>query len=181
MGQLLNLSYYGDPILRKKVSPVEKITDEIRILVDNMNVTMFEKKGVGLAAPQVGVSLAIFISNIDYEDDEGVVHFGETKVYINPKLSNPSSVLVEREEGCLSIPGLYAPVLRPLTIEIEAMDLEGNIFKKECSRYLARCIMHEHDHLEGILFIDRIKGKKRTLLEPELKKIKQQYYENDSF
>lgn len=171
----LDLTYYGNPILRKKALPVEEITDEIRELVSNMVDTMYETKGLGLAAPQVGVSLAIYVSCIEKEDDEGEIHCGEPQIFINPVLSNPSDVLVEREEGCLSIPGIYGGVVRPLSIDVEATDQEGNQFKITTTRYVARCMMHEYDHLQGILFPDRIKGKRRKEMEPELNKIKMQY------
>ena len=172
----LDLRYYGDPALRQKAKPVEEITEEIRQLVNNMIETMLAYNGIGLAATQVGHMLRIFVSNVDFEDEEGEVHLCDPLVYINPVISNPSETIVERSEGCLSIPKLNVPVARPLTIELEAMDLDGNMFKKECYGYLARNIMHENDHLNGVLFIDRIKGKRRTLLEPELRSIKQQYY-----
>ncbi|MCC5831990.1 MAG: peptide deformylase [Chlamydiales bacterium] len=172
---ILQLRYYGDPVLRKKAQPVEEITDEIRQLCRDMIETMLAVNGIGLAAPQVGHLLRIFVSNVAYEDQEGEVHLGDPVVYINPVISEPSDMLVERSEGCLSIPKLYAAVARPLKITVEALDIEGNPFKKECYGYLARNIMHENDHLNGVLFIDRIKGKRRTLLEPELRRIKQHY------
>lgn len=172
----LPLHYYGDPILRQKAKPVEEITDEIRQLCQDMIETMLEYKGIGLAATQVGHMVRIFVSNVEFEDEEGEVHLGDPVVYINPVLSEPSDTCVERSEGCLSIPKLYAAVTRPLTITVEAMDLEGNLFKKECYGYHARNIMHENDHLNGVLFIDRIKGKRRTQLEPELRRIKQHYW-----
>lgn len=162
--------------MRQKAEPVEAITDEIRQLCADMIETMLTIKGIGLAAPQVGKLLRIFVSNVDYEDEEGEIHLSDPIVYINPIISSPSEELVKRSEGCLSIPKLYAYVERPEKITVEAMDLEGNLFTKECSGYLARNIMHENDHLNGVLFIDRIKGKRRTLLEPELRRIKQNYF-----
>lgn len=173
----LAMRYYGDPILRQKAENVKEITEEIKTLISNMAETMKAEKGVGLAAPQIGVSLRIFITNIDYEDDEGnIFYLEEPLVFINPQLSNVSDILVESSEGCLSIPGLRAPVVRPLQVTVEAIDGAGNRFIKECSRFLARCIFHENDHLNGVLFPDRIKGKMRTTIEGELKKIKQKYY-----
>lgn len=172
----LPIRYYGDAALRQKAEPVAEITDEIRQLAEDMIETMMDKNGIGLAATQVGKMVRIFISNIDHEDEEGEVHLGEPVVYINPVLSNHSDTLVERSEGCLSLPGLHAPVVRPLTVEIEAMDVNGETFRKECYGYLARCLMHENDHLNGVLFIDRIKGKRRSLLDPELRRIKQEFY-----
>jgi peptide deformylase len=169
------MRYYGDPILRQAAKPVEEITDEIRAICHNMVETMLHCEGIGLAAPQVGYLLRIFVSNVAYEDEKGEVHLGEPKIYINPALTNPSETLAERSEGCLSIPKLYAPVARPLTIDLEATDLEGNQFHEQCYGYQARNRMHENDHLNGVLFIDRIKGKRRTELEPALRRIKQQF------
>lgn len=173
---ILQLLYYGDPILRKTAKPVEEITDEIRQVCADLIETMLHYDGIGLAAPQVGHLLRIFVSNVVSEDPNGEVRLGEPKVYINPTLYNPSDALVERSEGCLSIPKLYAPVARPLTIELEATDLHGTVFREQCYGYQARNRMHENDHLNGVLFIDRIKGKRRTELEPALRRIKQVYY-----
>lgn len=172
----LGLRYYGDPILRQKAKPVEKITDEIRQLVHDMIETMLHFSGIGLAAPQVGRLLRIYVSNVDYEDEKGEVHLCEPRVYINPVLTNPSDVFVERSEGCLSIPKLYVPVVRPLSVDVEAMDVEGKRFTRNCYGFLARNMMHENDHLNGVLHIDRVKGKRRTELEPALRQIKLQYY-----
>ncbi|MCH9626695.1 MAG: Peptide deformylase [Chlamydiales bacterium] len=172
----LPLRYYGDPVLRQKAEPIEEITDEIRQLAHDMIETMLAVNGIGLAATQVGHMVRLFVSNVDYEDESGEVHLCEPLVYINPILSNPSDMLVERTEGCLSIPNLHTAVVRPHSVEVEAQDLEGTFFKKVCEGYLARNIMHENDHLNGVLFIDRIKGKRRTLLEPELRRIKQCYF-----
>ena len=137
---------------------------------------MIESNGIGLAAPQIGISLRIFVSNVDYEDEEGEVCLGEPKVYINPEIRQPSRALVERNEACLSMPELVAPVLRPLTIIFKATDLEGKRLSQKCRGFPARCFMHETDHLNGVLFVDRVKGKKRKELEAELHQIKQQYY-----
>jgi peptide deformylase len=170
------MRYYGDPILRQTAKTVEEITDEVRQFCKDMIETMLHYDGIGLAAPQVGVLLRIFVSNLAFEDQEGKLHLMEPKVYINPILSQPSEALVERSEGCLSLPKLYLPVARPLSIHLEATDMEGNRFHEECYGYQARNRMHENDHLNGVLFIDRIKGRQRTQLEPELRRIKQQYY-----
>jgi peptide deformylase len=172
----LDLHYYGDPVLREKAEPVEEITEEIRRLCRDMIETMLAYNGIGLAATQVGHMLRIFVSNVDYEDEVGEVRLCDPIVYINPVLFNPGDDIVERNEGCLSIPRLYAAVARPLSITFEALDIDGNEFTNECYGYLARNIMHENDHLNGVLFVDRIKGKRRTLLESELHLIKQHYY-----
>ena len=174
----LDMHYYGDPILRQQAEPVQEITDEIQQFCRDMIETMLAYNGIGLAATQVGRKVRIFVSNVEYEDENGEVHLCDPLVYINPVLSNPSKATVERSEGCLSTPKLYADVVRPLTICVEALDIEGNPFKKECYGYHARNIMHENDHLNGVLFVDRIKGKRRALLEPELRYIKQHYYKH---
>lgn len=168
------LKYYGDPVLRKKAKPIEEITDEIRHLALCMIEVMDQHKGCGLAATQVGVLYRLFVSNVDHEDESGEVHLGEPRVYINPIISNPSDILVERSEGCLSIPKLTLPIERPLSIEVKATDLEGREFKRECYGFLARNIMHENDHLNGVLYIDRFKGKREELTQA-LRKIKQTY------
>ncbi len=169
------LKYYGDPVLRKKAKPIEEITDEIRDLAYQMIQIMEQYKGCGLAATQVGVLYRLFVSNVEREDENGEVHLGEAKVYINPVISNPSNILVEHSEGCLSIPKLSLPIERPLSITIEATDLEGRRFKKECYGFLARNMMHENDHLNGVLHIDRYKGN-REAVSQALRKIKQTYY-----
>lgn len=171
----LPLRYYGDPVLRQKAEPIAEITDEIVKLANDMIETMNEANGIGLAAPQVGHLLRLFVSIVDFEDEEGELHITEPTIYINPTLSAHSETSCERNEGCLSIPGLQAAVVRPLSVTIEATDLEGNRFTKEYTGYPARCMMHENDHLNGVLFIDRIKGKRRTLLEPELRLIKKKW------
>ena len=172
----MSLRYYGDPVLRQKALPIEEITDEVRQLAHDMIEVMRVHNGVGLAAPQVGRLVRLFISNIEREDDDGKLHFCEPVVYINPVISHVSDSCVERSEGCLSIPKLYADVIRPFSVTVEALDVEGKAFKKECAGFLARNILHENDHLNGTLFVDRIKGKRRTALESELRCIKQHFY-----
>lgn len=173
---ILELRYFGDPILRQQASPVGEITPEIQQFCKDLIETMLHHKGIGLAAPQVGRLLRIFVSTVDYEDENGEIHEGEPRVYINPQLKSPSPTLVERSEGCLSIPKLYMGVLRPLTIQVEALDINGEPFTRDCYGYLARNMMHEMDHLNGVLFIDRIKGKLRKEIEPDLRLIRQKYY-----
>lgn len=175
----LKLRYYGDPVLRKKAEEIKEITQEIRDLAHGMIDVMLKARGCGLAGNQVGQLLRIFVSNMEREDEEGRVHYGEPRVYINPVISNPSEVMCEVSEGCLSIPKLHLPVVRPLTVEVEALDLDGKVFKQQCYGYLARNMMHENDHLNGVLFIDRIRGKKRNEIESYLRHIKDTYYKGD--
>jgi peptide deformylase len=173
---LLQIRYYGDKILRVKCKPVEKITDEIRILVANMIETMDAAKGAGLAAPQVGHDLRIFVLRNYIEMPEGDLSLSDPMVYINPILSNPSHEKDSDTEGCLSIPGLRAEVDRPLKIRVEAMGIDGVPFIEEVEGYNARVRMHENDHLNGVLYIDRLNLRARKKLEPALKEIQKKYH-----
>lgn len=172
----LPIRYYGDKILRTRCEPVKEITDEIKTLVQKMIETMDESKGIGLAAPQVGYPLRIFVLRNYIESAEGDLSFSEPLVYINPVISNPSVKKVSDTEGCLSIPGIREEVERPLKIRIEAMTLEGVPFAEEVEGYNARVRMHENDHLNGVLFIDRLNLRKRKKLEPVLKEIQKKYH-----
>ena len=171
----LPLAYYGNPILRKKGAPIESINDEIRQLVKDMIDTIIEHNGIGLAAPQVHRSLALFITSVPVEQPDGNWLPGELRVFINPKILSIAEEKSTRSEGCLSLPTIYAEVNRPVKIRIRATDLEGNDFEEEFSDLAARCIMHENDHINGVLFVDRVQGKERKELEPKLKEIKKKY------
>jgi len=155
-----------------KSEPVDAITDEIRDLVRDMIETMDDADGLGLAAPQVNVSLRVFIVRPYVVTEDGEIMVKDVKVFINPKLSEPDEKMTRFDEGCLSIPKIYATVLRPQNVVIEAMDLDGNVFKENLSGIEARAVMHENDHLNGVLFIDRLNPGKRKEIEPLLKKIK---------
>lgn len=168
----LSLKYYGNPVLRKKALPVKEVNEEIKELVHAMDKLMITSNGVGLAAPQAGISLRIFIMRLEEEVEPGKYALGDLQVFINPVLSSPSDSLIVFNEGCLSIPKLRADVQRPTSIFVEAEDLEGNRIQKRFDGLAARCIMHENDHLNGVLFIDRLSKKERDLLEPDLRKIK---------
>jgi len=172
---ILSLVYYGNPSLRSRSAEVKEITDEIKQLCRDMIETMDANNGIGLAAIQVGKLHRIFILRPVLESEDGETTLGEAEIYINPKLSNPSKQTNILPEGCLSIPGLHTEVERPLSIHIEALDLEGNKISKEVTGFKAREIMHENDHLNGVLFIDRLPAKKRKEIEPGLKEIKKKY------
>ncbi len=172
----LPIAYYGDPVLRKKGSPVAEINDEIRTLVQDMIETLIDHgNGIGLAAPQVHRSLTLFITRIPYQEEDETWNDGEIRVYINPKIISVSEELFIREEGCLSIPGIYGEVVRPLSVKITATDLDGKAFEGEFTGLEARCILHENDHINGVLFIDRIRGKARKDLEHKLQSVKKKY------
>ncbi len=152
---MLSIIKLGDPILKKHSVVVPDINDEVRALVAEMFETMERGKGVGLAAVQVGELLRLFITKVP----------GDTgRVFINPDILETSIDLVSMEEGCLSIPGLYTDVERPKTVRIQAWNEKGRPFTLAAEDYLARVIQHELDHLNGILFIDRVDSKKKQRL-----------------
>ncbi len=136
----------GEDILRKKAIEVENIDDEIKTLIDYMFETMYDENGIGLAGPQVGKNLRLFIIELDDE---------VRRVFINPQIISTSQETSMYEEGCLSVPGVYAEIERPVKITVQALDENGKAFTVEADGLLARAIQHEYDHLEGILFIDR--------------------------
>lgn len=169
---MLKLRYYGDPILRKRAKEIEQVDDEIIALVHAMEKAMDHYKGIGIAAPQVGVSVRLFIIRIDEEGDEGALIRGPLRVFINPRLHEPSCAENAMKEGCLSIPGVREEVFRPEEITVEALDLQGKLFKERCKGLLARAVMHENDHLNGTLFIDRLPMRTRLSLDQTLRSIK---------
>ena len=172
---LLKLRYYGDPFLRKKCRRVEEITPEIRQLVSDMVETVDQFNGIGLAAPQVGQDLALFVLRNYITDEKGHLSVSEPLVFINPEICFVSKETCIEEEGCLSIPKLRGSVVRPEKIVIEAVNLEGKHFKEELEGYNARVRLHENDHLNGVLFIDRLDPKERKKVEHFLKEIKRRY------
>ncbi|MCP4706298.1 MAG: peptide deformylase [candidate division Zixibacteria bacterium] len=156
---------YGDPVLREKAEPVKEINRETKDLVANMIATLQDANGLGLAAPQVGVSKRIFIADLS------AIDLAESlRVFINPEILESTGEVV-LEEGCLSFPGIYQKITRPEIIKVRATDLEGNLFEMEASGMMARAILHEFDHLEGKLFIDYLSTISRALLKGKLKKL----------
>jgi peptide deformylase len=136
-----------DRILRQKAKPVKDINDELRKTAQDMIQVMHDDKGVGLAGPQVGLLKRIFVTHAEGDD---------TRVFINPSIIWTSQEQVKGEEGCLSVPGVWADVKRPERIKVQAWNEKGRAFTLEVSGMLARVIQHEYDHLEGVLFIDRL-------------------------
>lgn len=171
-----DLLYYGNPGLRKKCEEVGEITDEIRQIAQDLIETVLEKDGAGLAAPQIGYYVRMFVSRYENgADSEGWPILCPPKIYINPVLSKPSERVDTHGEGCLSIPGIYEEVTRPWEIHVQAKDLDGNPFTEVTTGWRARNIMHENDHINGVLFIDRIDPKKRKKIDPDLRSIKKKY------
>ncbi len=170
---ILPIVYYGQKLLRTKCAEVAEITPEILEIVASMIATMNVKNGVGIAAPQVGHSLRIFIACDYIETEEGESELSPPKVYINPKILSKSQETCSEIEGCLSIPGIKEEVERPVSIVMEAKDLNGNLFTEELTEYSARIRMHENDHLNGVLFVDRISPFRRKKIAHFLKQIEE--------
>ena len=162
---ILDISVVGDDILRKKSEIVTDFDEKLNKFVDNMIDTMIAYDGIGLAANQVGVDKRIFV--IYYKLIDKTKDF---LVLINPELTAFEGKY-EYEEGCLSVPGIFENVIRPEKVEVKFQDIDGNEHKIEADGLLARVIQHENDHLDGILFIDRIPKTRLKLLQPQLKKI----------
>jgi peptide deformylase len=172
----LPLAYYGDSVLRKKTSPVMEITDEIRQLVNDMFETMEINNGCGLAAPQVHRSISLFITCIPhYNDNDDKVHPGERRVFINPKIIEYSQEQWICQEGCLSIPGIREQISRPLKVTVQATDLEDKSFTEEFIGFDAHVMLHENDHINGVLYIDRLHPKRKKEIEGRLREIKNKY------
>lgn len=171
----LELAYYGDPVLRKKATRIEGIDDDLRQLVQDMIETMEAFNGVGLAAPQVSRPIAIFLAKIDILGPDGKWTPGHLRVCINPKILRVSEEEWEWSDGCLSIPNLWRNITRPIAIDVEYTNLEGERIQESLFGSEAWCFMHENDHLNGVLWIDRLKGKARQEIEPFLREIKQKY------
>ena len=145
-------------ILHKPAQPVSSITPEVLNLVSSMTETMRNAQGIGIAAPQVGSSLAIcVIELIDEEDPESSIHL---TVLINPRITWKSKRLVSIEEGCLSLPGIEGPVLRPDRVRVKAKNLDDDVIEIEAEGMFARALQHEIDHLRGVLFTSLLPKKK---------------------
>lgn len=143
---ILRITKLGEDVLRQKAEPVPEINDEIRQLAQDMFETMLEADGVGLACPQIGKSLRMFVLIAD--DDV-------RRVFINPQIIKTSEEVSEYDEGCLSIPQVYETITRPTQVTVQAYNENGRPFTLEADGFLARIIQHEYDHLDGILYIDR--------------------------
>lgn len=169
---ILELTYYGDPILRKKAEKIRNITDDVRSLVQDMIETLQSTEdGVGLAAPQVGHSASIFVLQFPEDQEDGTWVPGKIQVFINPKILEHGREECLMEEGCLSIPGIFEDVSRPISVKVEAEDLDGRRFVEEFFGFEARMVLHEYDHLEGVLFIDRLNVKKKKMIERKIQQI----------
>lgn len=146
------LRYYPDEILYQNAEPITNIDEGIADLAESMIETMHRSNGIGLAGPQVGLLKRIFVVHVEGD---------KPRVFINPQILRTSLEEVDIEEGCLSIPGIYAHVRRPEIIEVQAFNERGRPFTIETDGLLARVVQHENDHLNGVLFIDHLSDRSR--------------------
>lgn len=145
----LKIVSYPDPVLRAKAKPITRVDDEVRRVAERMIELMREAPGVGLAAPQVGLSWRLFVASPTSKPDD-------ERVFINPVLSEASRDSDDYDEGCLSLPQITGHIRRPKGITIEALDLDGKPFRLTSNDFAARVWQHEYDHLDGVLIIDRM-------------------------
>ncbi len=156
---------YGDAPLHQKAQPVAAITPDVVRLIDDMIETMYAAPGIGLAAPQVGVPLRIFVVDLSVgREADGLLTF------VNPEFVEREGLQLE-EEGCLSVPGFNATVVRPLRAIVKGLDRNGEPVQTEGNGLLARAFQHEMDHLDGTIFVDRLRGIKRDLIVKKIRKL----------
>lgn len=171
----INLIYYGNPLLRQRSLPIEEITPEIREFAHAM--VKFARVHSGLAAVQAGKLIRLFVMRLieRWDEEKGEVHYGPSIVCINPRIVKRSDTMEEASESCVSIPGVPVTIERPDYVMLEAQDLEGKIFRLEAYGYNARIILHENDHLNGILCTDYLSKEELEEIKPKLKRLKKKY------
>ena len=178
-----------DPRLKTVSARVETFDDELKALVADMFETMYDASGIGLAAIQVGVPLRVLVIDLQPDDPDAEPevcneHRGhhhthqpvkhEPRVFVNPEILDPAEELNTYQEGCLSVPEIYADVERPKACRVRWQDLEGNLHEEEMEGMMATCIQHEMDHLEGILFIDHLSRLKREMILRKIAKMRRE-------
>lgn len=164
--------HYPDSRLGEKCAPVEKIDESLRNLVDRMFAIMFEARGVGLAAPQVGVTMRFFVASPSFE-------LSDLHVYINPEIVSQQGSQ-EGEEGCLSLPGIIGKIKRTDVVTIRATDLDGNTFEETAEGLTARIFQHEMDHIDGRLIIDRMGSVAKLANRKTLKELEEDFSQTKS-
>lgn len=176
-----------DPRLKVVSEPVTEFDDELKTLVEDMFETMYDAPGIGLAAIQVGVPKRVLVIDLQPDDPDAepeVCNHGghqhthqptlkQPRVFVNPEILDPAEELATYQEGCLSVPEIYADVDRPATCRVRWQDLEGKVHEEALEGLMATCIQHEMDHLEGVLFIDHLSRLKRQMALKKLQKMRQ--------
>ena len=164
---VIPIKIYGEEVLREKSKTIENLNGDLVKFLNDMNESMQAAKGLGLAANQVGRTLRAFTIDLNHFDV-----LAEPKIIINPEIVEKSDIGVTGEEGCLSFPGLYQMIQRPNQITVKALDLDGKEYYYEAEGLVARIMLHEIDHLDGVLFIDKLTAAQRSLIKSKLVRIK---------
>lgn len=179
-GELLNIHTYPDPILKKVAEDVTDFDDDLKKLCINMLYTMYHAPGIGLAAPQIGISKRIFVIDVDYSREETAEDSGEyvlgdfnPQIFINPVISDKQGEIAY-QEGCLSLPGVFEDVKRFENIVVNYQNTDGENKSIKATELLSICIQHENDHLDGIVFIERLSALKKNFFRKKLIKAKKQ-------
>lgn len=159
---------YPDPLLRRKAEPIETVTPEIRERALAMFPLMHEEGGIGLAAPQIGWNVRLVVVNLTGKPEDDLV-------LVNPKVAELSKTTWTEEEGCLSLPGIRGRVTRPKEFKVLAASLTGEILAFGVKGMLGRCILHELDHLDGVLFIDHLSTAKKHTIKSKLQKLEEEF------
>jgi len=154
-----NIVLLADPVLRQKAEPVKEVDEDIRHLLDDMVETMYDAVGIGLAAPQIGISKRLIVMDCAKDDNPP-----EIWKMVNPEITRRSDETSKIEEGCLSIPGYNGDVARPAEVDVRYLDSDGNLQEMTATGLLAACVQHEIDHLDGVLFIDHLSRLKRDMI-----------------
>ena len=165
---ILPIYLYGQPVLRKVCKDIDASYPDLKQLIDNMFETMYAADGIGLAAPQIGLDIRLFVVDLEPLAEDNPQYGGFKKVFINPQIVERKGEMVKLEEGCLSLPGIHETVEREETIRIQYMDENFVKHDEEFSEFFSRCIQHEYDHIDGILFVDKLSAIRRQLLKSKL-------------
>ncbi|HEY4533940.1 MAG TPA: peptide deformylase [Fusobacterium sp.] len=165
---IYEIKKYGDPVLRKVAEKVEEVNNDIREILRNMVETMYATDGVGLAAPQVGISLRMFVCDIGSSEESNV------KKIINPSITPLTEETISVEEGCLSIPGIYKKVERIAKLKLEYQNEQGEFMEEILEGFPAIVVQHEYDHLEATLFVDRVSPMAKRMIAKKLQALKKE-------
>lgn len=165
---ILPIYLYGQPVLRKDCEEIDQTYPNLTELIENMFETMYNAEGIGLAAPQIGLNIRLFIVDLEPLAEDEPQYKGFKKIFINPKIIKSEGALVKYSEGCLSLPGINETVEREETITINYLDENFQEHEDVYSDFFARCIQHEYDHIEKMLFIDRISPIRKQLIKKKL-------------
>jgi len=180
---ILPIRLYGDPVLREKAQPIAEITDDLRQFAADMGETMYAAGGIGLAANQVGDLRRILVVDVTDRGEKRSKKRAKPgthlEVYINPEVLETSVEDEGYSEGCLSIPGLEGDVYRPVRIRLRWTDLDGQTREADFTDLHARVLLHEIDHLDGVLFVDHLPPARRTAIAPALARIRQEQEKSD--